>query len=758
MPQGTSINTHSLSVKSQDDRRRYAPPQRASEKLRILIIDPALKSSVGHHITAARRLYVAAGAVGFETHFLCSMRARRYVYQEFSAAPIFSTDIYRRKVYNHRSFEKGVARTLRDLMKWNSPFCLDADIIILPTCDQVLAKALGRYLSMAPAGKRPAVMAWFLLPPDFLSSRAAPSEEFTQAAEHETRQAVSCLRSAVGGNEALRFFCETIPMADRYRALINCSVSVAPSPNMADVAMEVRKSRRPNGRLRVRMLGKPAIGKGYEILPRAIQQALDAGLDAEFFVHAAGARKQPSFSRVLRFLEGLGEKVTVCDRDLGDQEYYRFLSESDILLLPYDSTIYQNRGSGIFGEAESLGIPTIVVKGCEFAAEAIEGGRSIAASDFSGQALAQAIVQAAQRFDNISNQAYSRALTLRQRNPFSPEKAIQQLACDRLADFRCASGCITARPSSLTGVRQKFLLDMLHYKARVTWFFRSMTNSRVWQRRLENIGVRTDMIGRVVSERKFHNGARIPDLYGDSSWDVDIGEPPRTKYVLAAMHRSGSNLLVRQLFRSDVGLPAEYFHPTLSEVIFKRWGFCSPDDSGYIDRLLLSRCSPDSIWGCKVHWEHIEGLNKNRVDRILEGARVIFTRRRDLAEQTLSLAHARHSGKWDPRWGPDDQRDELLEVYDIESLRVIAMKLVAEEWAWKNVADTHQLPLMTVWYEDLLQKPKKVYNEIFRFLDVDRPTPKREPKPFGKTGQSVRNRLFLMRLRPALEDINLKRP
>lgn len=734
--------------------------------IKVLLLDPALKSNAGHHITAARRLILATQRIGAKTNILCSVRVRKQIREEFSAIPVFSTDVYRRKTYGRKSFEKATNKILRDLLRWCNPLHFDTDIILIPTCDQVLAMALGRYLAMAPTRNRPGVMAWLLLPPDFLSSRAEPSPELIQAAEQEARQGFFSLRAALGDTGTLRLLCETVPMAERYSGLLDYSVSVAPSPNMADLALEMRKSQLRNTRLRIRMMGKPSIGKGYEILPYAIRRAQQAGVDADFFIHAAGAARHPAYERVLRFLDDLSDRVTVCDRDLGDDEYYRILTEADILLIPYDGSIYQNRGSGIFGEAETLGVPTIVVEGCEFASDAISEGRSIAAAEFSGDALAQAIVYTMRHFDELSQRAQSRATSLRQTISRSPETMIQHLASAGVRASETSSSMYSAHSSRPGGIPHAVRVTSLHFRSKFTGFLHSLTKARVWQRHLEDIGIRTSALERGATKRrikkrikrKIKKGTYISDLYSDSAWDVDVADPPRIKYVIAAMHRSGSNLMTRQLFGNDVGLPAEYFNYRVAGPLLKRFGFDGFGDIGYVDKLLRSRCSADLIWGCKLHWAHFEALSAATIDRIFDGTRVILTRRRDLAAQTLSLAHAKRSGRWDPRGAPAPERDASLRVDDMDALRSIAKSLVAEEQAWLNFLHARQLPALTVWYEDYVAEHSGVHRQIFDFLGVDRPVPGKEPPPAGKTGQSRQDKVLLKRLRGVLQDIEAQRP
>ena len=79
---------------------------------------------------------------------------------------------------------------------------------------------------------------------------------------------------------------------------------------------------------------------------------------------------------------------------LSPQDYLAWLSQADLLLLPYDPEVYRSRGSGVFSDARAIGIPVVAAQGCAFAQPAFDGGWGVAMEEYSGPGLGSAILSA----------------------------------------------------------------------------------------------------------------------------------------------------------------------------------------------------------------------------------------------------------------------------------------------------------------------------------------------------------------------------
>ena len=87
------------------------------------------------------------------------------------------------------------------------------------------------------------------------------------------------------------------------------------------------------------------------------------------------------------------------------RRYLAWLSQADLLLLPYDPEVYRSRGSGVFSDARAIGIPVVAPQGCAFAKPAFDDGWGVAIEEYSGTGLGSAILSALGRLDDLGASA-----------------------------------------------------------------------------------------------------------------------------------------------------------------------------------------------------------------------------------------------------------------------------------------------------------------------------------------------------------------
>jgi len=318
---------------------------------------------------------------------------------------------------------------------------------LIPTCDQVQAAAVARYLSKIDPANRPAVVAWVLVPSDISLAGAVERENWSEAIEWELDEGFGKLQEIAG--ESLTIYFETESLASCLRPRFDSLIRIAPGPNVIQITRnEYNNGDRPH----FVALGHLNIGKGYGLFPDAIKQLIDRDVGFSMTLHAAGAR-QTQFGR--EFLERIGQyrssQVNVITDDISPDQYKEILGSADFLMLPYDPVEYHARGSGVFNEAELGGIPSIVTRGCSFANEAFADGRAISISEYSSNSLAESLIAA------ISKR---RSLELNSRRYSGKRLAQLQGSIDQIS--RCCSVHFKPR----LGIRARFELAMSSYFAR----------------------------------------------------------------------------------------------------------------------------------------------------------------------------------------------------------------------------------------------------------------------------------------------------
>ncbi len=144
-----------------------------------------------------------------------------------------------------------------------------------------------------------------------------------------------------------------------YQSLTRKTIKTLPIPYVKKnrVCSEKKKS----GTL-VSYLGEARVEKGFHLLPLAIECVLSMQnfKNVHFLIQVISHEHNDELlikktKTKLRLLSKNHDNIQLIERSLTGEEYQDFLSNSDILLLPYSQKAYQSRTSGIFAEGMGLG-------------------------------------------------------------------------------------------------------------------------------------------------------------------------------------------------------------------------------------------------------------------------------------------------------------------------------------------------------------------------------------------------------------------
>ena len=370
--------------------------------MRAQIIDPALRSRGGHHYNAVRRLQDELSKLDIGYACLGSAYADHDVVRELGCIPSFTRSVYGRDYTDPGEFARDVAETSRQLAQALHRQGGPADLLILPCCDQILASAVAQHLKRRRGASVPHIVLWLLYGPHY---KTATDDPLVAGLSAECRDAFAALKTSVGDERRLRAHCETPAMAAFYHALLDLDVQVMSGPGLVLAGRSVRRGG-PGHSPTVVSLGFANRSKGYRLLPDAVEHVLQHHRHARFLIHGIvvgsdAQNEQSAFDR----LSTLGERVVVRQDVLTAEGYAAWLGQADLLLLPYDPNVYRSRGSGVFTEAQRLGIPVVAPQGCAFATPAFDGGWGVEITDYSSFGVARAVLAALGRLDALSSQA-----------------------------------------------------------------------------------------------------------------------------------------------------------------------------------------------------------------------------------------------------------------------------------------------------------------------------------------------------------------
>lgn len=646
--------------------------------------------------------------------------------QELGAKPIFSTNIYDREAWDIDELERDAAVMANDLIaafaKEQGSF---PDIIIVPTCNQAIALVLEKFIKQHAPNPRPQILLGLLLPPCPPRPMEDPQQKLQEA---EYSYAFQRLRRAMGRDENFWVFSETERLVKLYTELTGLPVALYQGPTL-DQSLKPKQWLYEPGRLTVVCAGHGNPMKGYHLLPAVIDIVCSRSNKIAFKIHASERFSGENLKADFAAIRSRHPDVEINTGDLEPSDYFDWLRAADIILVPYDPLIYRNRGSGLYTEAEILGIPTVAPAECDFSRAGIESGRTVAINAFDSQSVADAVLVAADNFYQLREASAKFAAELYNRQQkYVPIELV----------LSCAS--------RLQNIAKKNYGHLGKKNNRPRFSARRILN--LWKYSKPKPAVAETPREPPVEVKPAAQGL-FAGLYENPGLESTPSSEVKIRYIVAAMQRTGSNLLIRELLLAGAGMPGEYFSHlakldarTLSDERY--WNF------------LLSKRSMNGVFGVKLHKSHYDDLTQQQQQRVFASSRVIFTRRRSLALQALSYEKAETTGIWDPRWQPDLATPGA----DYTNLKLLirrAHEIVADENFWMKVFAFHGIQPLTVFLEDYLLERESTLARVFDFLGIRAAVPEAEPAPVGKLLATFEERELLLKLEASIVKLQKKR-
>jgi glycosyltransferase involved in cell wall biosynthesis len=363
--------------------------------MKVLIADPGLHSMGGHHYNAVQRLMDELAAPGFETRCFGAAQADPHTMHTLACRPVFSRSVYWRRYHGNDEFDAAVRATARELFGALRATAFWPDLVVLPSCDQVLAAALAKGLRRHPLRRPPALLMWLLYAPH----RHRLSDDPTASRQAEECRAAFARLSRSVGHDQITVCCETDALAGFYGRLLAMDVRVLPGPGPAMPTQ--RRSATTGGRVLIVCAGFANRAKGYHLLPEAIARVLRQR-DVRFLVHGiVDGTDSPEGHSTFGRLRQLGERVITTSERLQTKQYREMLAEADLVLMPYDPDAYRERGSGLLAEAQALGVPVVAPQAAAFARPAFHCGWGVPIREHSAAGVAGAVVEACDRLDEL---------------------------------------------------------------------------------------------------------------------------------------------------------------------------------------------------------------------------------------------------------------------------------------------------------------------------------------------------------------------
>ncbi|HQU43266.1 MAG TPA: hypothetical protein PK867_10665 [Pirellulales bacterium] len=260
------------------------------------------------------------------------------------------------------------------------------------------------------------------------------AEASTPSPAVRVRRMFFSLYSHWGASRRIKFYTDSATLARDYETISGARFDVLPIPFRAELISPV--PRPPSGPVRLGYFGEARDEKGFPWLPDLAEALRDDYLApgrARLLIQANVS--QPQYNpQSIKALERLGRfssgevQLFAAEAPLSPVEYYRMVSQADVVLLPYLNGRYRACTSGVLAEALALGAPPVVPAGTWMADQLPpRGGETF--DDF--DSFVAAVKRVLDHF--ASYRAAAQAHRPYWREHHSPDAFVAALFCDRAA-------------------------------------------------------------------------------------------------------------------------------------------------------------------------------------------------------------------------------------------------------------------------------------------------------------------------------------
>lgn len=184
-------------------------------------------------------------------------------------------------------------------------------------------------------------------------------------------------------------------------------------------------------------------------------------------------------------------------------------------------------------------------------------------------------------------------------------------------------------------------------------------------------------------------------------------------YAICTEPRSGSTLLCRLLESTGVtGRPTEFFN--LSTMRGIRGIADYPESvSDQLDIIPRLGATPNGVYGFKLFSRDAQRVAPADWTERLPDLTFVYLERLDILGQALSHVRSLQTGKWSSR-----QTEQAKPYYDRKQIDDEVARLLNAGARWRYFFARNGLPVLTLFYEQMVQAPQAVVDAIAQRLGV----------------------------------------
>ncbi len=416
------------------DRQALGETKReATRPMEVIVLDNGLVGRGSHSYHLAKEVIRSLSARKLPYRFYGTNAAEKQIITETGAIPHFGWSLYDHSGlidilgFIHRATSFGGKkptwglsatefkimqflnwRFQRDLAQLPADIWSRDNIVVIPGISQNQIFGLLNHLKALPADKRPTVICQLMFPPSW-----TPWNGISLHGERLYREAFDLARPLI--NQSLFFMTDNNVQHDLFLKTFGIESDWLPIP-FAIGTPNVKTPPAPGAPIKLGFFGYSKTEKGFHLLPETIDLCRQQKQNVEFVIqiqHGMWERSTIDTEQKLRKMSG----IKLLEGVMSSDDYYREMSEVDVLLLPYDPAVYGSRGSAIYTESVAAGRPVVATAMTSIGQSILHGdAEGETFETYTSAGFAAAIQKLSQRFNECKDRAMQRAAGFAQRH------------------------------------------------------------------------------------------------------------------------------------------------------------------------------------------------------------------------------------------------------------------------------------------------------------------------------------------------------
>jgi len=405
----------------------------ATRPMEVIVLDNGLIGRGSHSYHLAKEVIRSLSSRNLPFRLFGTKAVEKQIIAETGAIPHFRWSLYDHSglidilnfVHKYASFGEqkptwGLSSTelktvdflnwrfRKDLARLPSDIWRRDNIVVIPGISQHQIFGLLDFLKSLPDGNRPSVICQLMFPPSW-----TPWNGISIHGERLYREAFDIAGPFV--NQSLFFMTDNNVQHDLFLKGFNLKTDWLPIP-FAVGTPAVKTPPSEKAPIKLGFFGYSKTEKGFHLLPETIELCRQQEQNVEFVIqiqHGMWERSTIDTEQKLRNMKG----IKLLEGIMSSEDYYREMNDVDVLLLPYDPSVYGSRGSAIYTESVAAGRPVVATAKTSI-------GQSILHGDAEGETFelytsigfANAIQKLLARFADCKVRAMQRASAFAQRH------------------------------------------------------------------------------------------------------------------------------------------------------------------------------------------------------------------------------------------------------------------------------------------------------------------------------------------------------